>query len=43
VKNSDIAQKITFKKFEQIGNSKIMNIAINEHHELIERSMQEYI
>jgi len=37
-KFEDSVPKITFGKFEQVGNKKIMNISINGHHGLIDGS-----
>lgn len=37
-KFKDSVPKITFGKFEQVGNKKIMNISINGHHGLIDGS-----
>ena len=35
-KYKDSVPKITFGKFDQIGNKKILNIAINGHHGLMD-------
>ncbi len=37
-KYKDSVPKITFGKFETIGNKKIMNISINGHHGLMDGS-----
>jgi chloramphenicol O-acetyltransferase type A len=37
-KYKDSVPKITFGKYEQVGNKKIMNISINGHHGLIDGS-----